>query len=52
MVRLKNEHTDCLGSELVVEGSVSNFEPRWIGRMLEGDNCGVRMNEWNELAEF
>ena len=25
---------------LVVEGSVSNFEPRWIGRTLEGDNCG------------
>ena len=24
----------------VVEGSVSNFEPRWIGRTLEGDNCG------------
>ena len=25
---------------LMVEGSVSNFEPRWIGRTLEGDNCG------------
>ena len=25
---------------LVVEGSVSNFEPRWVGRRLEGDNCG------------
>ena len=25
---------------LVVEGSVSNFEPGWIGKTLEGDNCG------------
>ena len=24
---------------LVVQGSVSNFEPRWIGRTLEGGNC-------------
>ena len=42
---LKKGHADALAvnsreQELVVEGFVSNFEPRCIGRTLEGDNCG------------
>ena len=34
---------------LVVEGSVCNFEPRWIGRTLEGDNCrlDLRLAFWH-----
>ena len=37
---LKKEHADVWAvnareQELVVEGSVSKFEPRWIGRTLE-----------------
>ena len=46
---MKKEHADVgavnsreqeLGGIEGSDPSVSNFEPRWIGRTLEGDNCG------------